>query len=179
MAYWPQEWLDPGAYFPQEFLSLYLSAFISLCCLHSWVWSPLLVERWPPAAPSLPTSNLEVLSHLVLPAKIPSLVLSLVPFLNQSLWPEGGVSCWLASPELHILPRGRMMGSVPLKPQALREDHFPKRIVIKIGKNWCWMSQNPRVPYSMSFVFSKLLKDQLWVPKTQAKKVLNGAVGLS
>ena len=71
---------------------------------------------------------------------------SYFPFLNQSLWPEGGVSCWLASPELHILPRGLMVGSASLKPQALREEQFPQRSVLRRGMNWCWMSQNPRVP---------------------------------
>lgn len=33
----------------------------------------------------------------------------------------------MASPELHVFPRGLTVGSVPLKPQTLRRGQFPPR----------------------------------------------------
>lgn len=47
------------------------------------------------------------------------------PFLNQLLWPEG------EGPELHVLPRELMVGAVPLKPQTLREEQFPKELLLE------------------------------------------------
>lgn len=56
-------------------LSLHLSIFVSLCCLHSQTCSPLLVQIWLPAALSVPLFNSYMFSCPVFPAKIPSLVL--------------------------------------------------------------------------------------------------------
>ena len=145
MAYWPQEWLDPGAYFSQEFLSLYLSAFISLCCLHSWIWSPLLVERWPPAAPSLPTSNLEVLSHLVLPAKIPSLVLISPFWINLYGQKEGSVAGW------PVLSYMYSQGDWWWAQSHWNHKHweksiFPKELLLKEGRTDAEWVKTPECP---------------------------------
>lgn len=121
-------------------LFLHFSVFISLCWLYSQICSPLLVEVRPPAALSLPTSNLQVLSCPVLPAKISSLVL--VPFPEpKAVTKKESVADW------PVLSHMYFQGDWQWAQSHWNHKHWERgsfskengRTVIRRGRDRCWV----------------------------------------